>query len=132
MNSKLTAEGIMGAAMSMGAELSGGEFPISVFPHKIQRIITELHASQGYPIDYIAAAMLSALAVSIGNSHLAQVKRGWGERPILNMALIGRPGANKSHPLSFAFHPFIEHDYLHNKEYQEQYGEYVCTMSMTK
>ena len=70
MNSKLTAEGIMGAAMRMSAELSGGEFPISVFPHKIQRIITELHASQGYPIDYIAAAMLSALAVSIGNSHL--------------------------------------------------------------
>ena len=50
----------MGAAMRLGAELSGGEFPISVFPHKIQRIITELHASQGYPIDYIAAAMLSA------------------------------------------------------------------------
>ena len=104
MNSKLTAEGIMGAAMSMGAELLDGEFPISVFPHKIQRIITELHASQGYPIDYIAAAMLSALAVSIGNSHFAQVKRGWVESPILYMALIGRPGANKSHPLSFAFH----------------------------
>ena len=132
MNSKLTAEGIMGAAMRMGAELSGGEFPISVFPHKIQRIITELHASQGYPIDYIAAAMLSALAVSIGNSHLAQVKRGWVESPILYMALIGRPGANKSHPLSFAFHPFIEHDYRHNKEYQEQYAEYERTMSMTK
>ena len=63
----------MGAAMRRGAELSGSEFPISIFPHKIQRIITELHASQGYPIDYIAAAMLSALAVSIGNSHLAQV-----------------------------------------------------------
>ena len=132
MNSKLTAEGIMGAAMRMGAELSGGEFPISVFPHKIQRIITELHASQGYPIDYISAAMLSALAVSIGNSHLAQVKRGWVEGPILYMALIGRPGANKSHPLSFAFHPFIEHDYRHNKEYQEQYAEYERTMSMTK
>lgn len=54
----------MGAAMRMGAELSGGEFPISVFPHKIQRIITELHASQGYPIDYIAAAMLG-----IGGEH---------------------------------------------------------------
>lgn len=132
MNSKLTAESIMGAAMRMGAELSGGEFPISVFSHKIQRIITELHASQGYPIDYIAAAMLSALAVSIGNSHLAQVKHGWVESPILYMALIGQPGANKSHPLSFAFHPFIEHDYRHNKEYQEQYAEYERTMSMTK
>ena len=41
MNSKLTAEGIMGAAMRMGAELSGSEFPISVFPLKIQRIISD-------------------------------------------------------------------------------------------
>ena len=75
--------------------------------------------------------MLSALAVSIGNSHLEQVKRGWVESPILYMALIGRPGANKSHPLSFAFQPFIE-DYRHNKEYQEQYAEYERTISMAK
>ena len=115
MNRRLSAESIISEAMRTGAELSGGEFPISIFPHTIQRIITELHSSQGYPIDYIAAAMLSALVVSIGNSHHAQVKRGWVESPILYMALIGRPGANKSHPLSFAFHPFIEHDYRHNK-----------------
>lgn len=132
MNSKLTAEGIMSEAMRKGAELSGGGFPISVFPLTIQRIITELHSSQGNPIDYIAAAMLSALAVSIGNSHHAQVKRGWVESPILYMALIGRPGANKSHPLSFAFHPFVEHDYHHNKEYQGQDAKYERTMSMTK
>ena len=132
MNRRLTAESIISEAMLKGAKLSGGEFPISAFPLRIQRIITELHDSQGYPIDYIAAAMLSALAVSIGNSHLVQVKRGWLESPILYMALIGRPGANKSHPLSFAFHPFIEHDYRCNKEYQEQYAEYERTMAMTK
>jgi hypothetical protein len=107
MNRRLTAESIIGEAMRANPKLSGIEFPIRAFPLRIQRIITELHDSQGYPIDYIAAAMLSALAVSIGNSHLVQVKRGWLESPILYMALIGRPGANKSHPLSFAFHPFI-------------------------
>lgn len=132
MNGKLAAEGIMGAAMRMGAELSGGELPIGVFPHTIQRIISELHASQVYSIDYIAAAILSALAVSIGNSHHAQVKRGWVESPIPYMEFIGRPGANKSHPLSFAFDPFVEHDYRHNKEYQERYAEYEHTMSMSK
>ena len=48
------------------------------------------------------------------------------------MALIGRPGANKSHPLSFAFQPFIEHDYRQNQEYQKLYAEYERTMSMSK
>ena len=75
---------------------------------------------------------LRPLPVGIGNSHLVQVKRNWLESPILYMALIGRPGANKSHPLSFAFQPFIEHDYCQNQEYQKLYAEYERTMSMSK
>ena len=130
--SKLTAEGIIGEAVRIGAKMSGGEFPIEVFPIKIQRIIGSLHDCQGYPVDYVAAAILAAIAVGIGNSHLVQVKRNWLESPILYMALIGRPGANKSHPLSFAFQPFIEHDYCQNQEYQKLYAEYERTMSMSK
>lgn len=130
--SKLTAEGIIGEAVRIGVKMSGGEFPIEVFPIRIQRIISSLHDCQGYPVDYVAAAILAAIAVGIGNSHLVQVKRNWLESPILYMALIGRPGANKSHPLSFAFQPFIEHDYCQNQEYQKLYAEYERTMSMSK
>ena len=130
--SKLTAEGIIGEAVRIGAKMSGGEFPIEVFPLRIQRIISSSHDCQGYPVDYVAAAILAAIAVGIGNSHLVQVKRNWLESPILYMALIGRPGANKSHPLSFAFQPFIEHDYCQNQEYQKLYAEYERTMSMSK
>ena len=130
--SKLTAESIIGEAVRIGAKMSGGEFPIEVFPIRIQRIISSLHDCQGYPVDYVAAAILAAIAVGIGNSHLVQVKRNWLESPILYMALIGRPGANKSHPLSFAFQPFIEHDYCQNQEYQKLYAEYERTMSMSK
>ena len=130
--SQLTAECIIGEAVRIGARMSGGEFPIEVFPIRIQRIISSLHDCQGYPVDYVAAAILAAIAVGIGNSHLVQVKRNWLESPILYMALIGRPGANKSHPLSFAFQPFIEHDYCQNQEYQKLYAEYERTMSMSK
>lgn len=130
--SKLTAEGIIGEAVRIGAKMSGSEFPIEIFPIRIQRIISSLHDCQGYPVDYVAAAILAAIAVGIGNSHLVQVKRNWLESPILYMALIGRPGANKSHPLSFAFQPFIEHDYCQNQEYQKLYAEYERTMSMSK
>lgn len=90
--SKLTAEGIIGEAVCIGAKMSGGEFPIEVFPIRIQRIISSLHDCQGYPVDYVAAAILAAIAVGIGNSHLVQVKRNWLESSILYMALIGRPG----------------------------------------
>ena len=56
--SKLTAEGIIGEAVRIGAKMSGGEFPIEVFPIRIQRIISSLHDCQGYPVDYVAAAIL--------------------------------------------------------------------------
>ena len=55
--SKLTAEGIIGEAVRIGAKMSGGEFPIEVFPIRVQRIISSLHDCQGYPVDYVAAAI---------------------------------------------------------------------------
>ena len=123
---------IIDEAIDLSTRLSGTAFPVSIFPAKIQRIIREVHECHNYPTDYIAAAILTAIAVGIGNTHLAQIKQGWTESPILYMALIGRPGANKSHPLSFAFQPFIEHDYCQNQEYQKLYAEYERTMSMSK
>ena len=47
--SKLTAEGIIGEAVHIGAKMSGSEFPIEIFPIRIQRIISSLHDCQGYP-----------------------------------------------------------------------------------
>ena len=63
--SKLTAEGIIGEAVRIGAKMSGGEFPIEAFPIRIQRIISSLHDCQGYLVDYVAAAILAAIAVGI-------------------------------------------------------------------
>lgn len=130
--SKLTAEGIISKAVRIGAKMSGREFPIEIFPIRIQRIISSLHDCQDYPVDYVAAAILAVITVGIGNSHLVQVKCNWVESPILYMALIGRPGANKSHPLSFAYQPFIELGYCQNQEYQKQYAVYERTISMSK
>lgn len=35
------------------------EFPTEIFPIKIQRIISNLHDCQDYPVDYGAAAILT-------------------------------------------------------------------------
>ena len=45
----------IGEAVRIGAKMSGGEFPIEVFPIRVQRIISSLHDCQGYPVDYVAA-----------------------------------------------------------------------------
>ncbi len=109
--SSINPASIIDKAIDLSTRLSGTEFLVSIFPTKIQRIISEVHECHNYPTDYITAAILAAIAVGIGNTHLVQIKQGWMESPILYMALIGQSGANKSHPLSFAMKPFLDYDY---------------------
>mgnify|MGYP006367468529 CR=1 FL=1 len=54
---------IMDKAIDVGTRLSGSQFPVSIFPAKIQRIIKEVHECHSFPTDYISAAILTALAV---------------------------------------------------------------------
>ena len=72
---------IIDEAVDLSMRLAGTDFPVSIFPTKIQRIISEVHECHNYPTDYIAAAILTAIAVGIGNTHLAQIKQGWVESP---------------------------------------------------
>ncbi len=123
---------IIDEAVDLSMQLTDNDFPVSIFPSKIQRIISKVHECHNYPTDYIAAAILTAIAVGIGNTHLAQIKQGWVESPILYMALIGRPGANKSHPLSFAMKPFLDYDYQQNQVFEKALAKYDELMSMSR
>ena len=130
--SSINPVSVIDEAIDLSTRLAGTEFPISIFPTQIQRIIHEVHECHNYPTDYIAAAILTAMAVGIGNTHLAQIKQGWMESPILYMALIGRPGANKSHPLSFAMKPFLDYDYQQNQEFEKALAKFDELMSMSR
>ena len=46
---------MMDKAIDMSMKLAGTEFPVSIFPSRIQRIIREVHECHSYPTDYIAA-----------------------------------------------------------------------------
>ena len=78
--SKLTAEGIIGEAVRIGVKMSGGEFPIEVFPIRIQRIISSLHDCQGYLLILPAGAGVAGLVV-LGRNWLKKRKneKKWEE-----------------------------------------------------
>jgi hypothetical protein len=95
-------------------------FPVEVFPQQIQQIIKATNDSLDFPIDFIGASILYAASVSIGNAIHVEVKKGWQESAVLYLAIVGRTGTNKSHPLSFAIQPIIEHD---KKTYQSYIGQ---------
>lgn len=128
----IVPEVLLDKALEPGLSFSDSAFPISIFPSEIRNIIAEVHECQGFPVDYIASAMLVAIAVGIGNTHLVELKRGWQESAMLYVALVGRSGTNKSHPLSFAMKPFLDFDYQENKLYERAYTEYNNVIRMSR
>jgi len=115
---------VLGKAVDMSVKVRGGDFPLGALPMKIQRIVREANDCYGYPVDYLAGAMLVAVGLGIGNTHFARLKGKWDESAILFMALVGRPGACKSHPLNFAIRPFTELDEAATRAYIKACEEY--------
>lgn len=97
--SRITPSGIINDAVSMIGKMNDSSFPIDVFPNKIRNIILNMYEYLAFPIDYTACSMMTAISTCIGNTHILHFKAGWDIKCIIYMALVGRPGANKSHPL---------------------------------
>src|SRR5574344_1552282 len=107
-------------------------FPVEVFPEPIQEIITATNESLNFPIDFIGASILYAVSVSIGNTHRAEIMRGYEQNAVLYLAIVGRPGTNKTHPLKWAIKPIEQRDKLKFQEYQRKKQEYETIAALTK
>ena len=70
---------VLGKAVDMSVSIRGGDFPLGALPLKIQIIVKEAHDCYGYPVDYLAGAMLVAVGLGIGNTHFARLKGKWDE-----------------------------------------------------
>ena len=108
----------------------GNPFPLDVLPKKMRDIVTEANAVLGFPKDYLAMSMLTAMSAAIGNTHKVEHMEGWQEYCILFVALVGRPGANKSHPLSFAMQPLIDFDAEQSAIFNEAMKRYGAAMEL--
>lgn len=130
--SRITPSGIINDAVSMIGKMNDSSFPIDVFPNKIRNIILNMYEYLAFPIDYTACSMMTAISTCIGNTHILHFKTGWDIKCIIYMALVGRPGANKSHPLKTAFEPLFRFDKEQKEIYNEEYRKYESIMSLSK
>lgn len=131
MEKNITPDSVISALINH-TKSADSDFPIHVFPAKMQRIILELNTTCAFPIDYIAAAMLAAISVAIGNTHRVEVKRSWQESAIMYIAIVGRPGDCKSHPLTFVMRPLVNADWKNNQEFQKKHCEYQQAIAMSR
>jgi len=107
-------------------------FPVHVFPEIIQKFIRKANDTLKYPVEYLASSILFAASVATGKAVKIQIKKGWTESSILYIALVGRPGINKSHPLKFALTPLLEIDKRNHEIFSSDFDKYEHVSSLSK
>ncbi|MBE0637547.1 MAG: DUF3987 domain-containing protein [Bacteroidales bacterium] len=107
-------------------------FPVAAFPDQIQWIIKATNESLKFPIDFVGCSMLFASAIAIGNTHRVKVMNNWTEGATLYIALVGRSGTNKTHPLKFGIEPILKKDSETHKEYCKAKAEYQGILNRAK
>ena len=96
---------------------SGYCFPYEIFPESVQAIIKDAKDTIGFNPDYLSTGILSNCATAIGNT-VTLFNGSYISQPILWLAIIGRSGIGKTHPLKFAKKPIEEKDKQNYIEFQ--------------
>ncbi len=128
----ITHESVINAVMAKHDEMNGWEFPLHVFPKKYQDIARSASSCMGFPRDFIAASMMFAASVAVGNSYAVHVLGTWRECSAMYMAIVGQSGTNKSHPMSFAMAPLLRFDREQYRAFKAAYSEYQQLCSLSK
>ncbi|MDQ2720453.1 MAG: YfjI family protein [Bacteroidota bacterium] len=115
-----------------GGQIKTPDFPIHIFPQQLQQIIKCYCSNLNLNIDYAAVTVLYAFSVALGGHYSLTVKRGWVELPTLFIALVGKPGINKSGPISIFTQPLekLEKDLF--KRFLDEYSTFRKGRSVKK
>ena len=100
------------------------QIPLDVFPLEIQSIVYDYNKYLNYPIEFTIASIMGAISVTLGNNVELEVKKGWNDRALLYMMLVGDRGYGKSHPMNTMFKPIFEREKQWNEEYVSELKEY--------
>lgn len=98
-------------------------FPLEIFPDIIQDLIKDAENTEGHHPGYLSAGILSTVATAMGSSFILD-NGSYKSQPILWLAIVGRSGDGKTHPLNFAKKPIEENDKQNYSVFQTQMKKY--------
>lgn len=110
--------------LNLEINVSENEFPIEIFPEEMQNLINDAKKTLNYNEEFFSAGILSACATSIGSNAIIY-NGSYCQKPIFWLAIVGRSGIGKTHPLSFATKPLQTIDSINYKEYEIEYKNYL-------
>lgn len=113
-------------------ELDEIEFPINIFPKPIQSYLIECNKKLDANLDFTGSAMLWLVSVCVGNSIEVEVKRGWREKAILWLSLVGKAGIGKTPSINKVIFPLEAMNLREVKRYAQEYAKWKEYDSLSK
>lgn len=99
--------------------------PIEIFPKFLQDFVREYKTKLKLSQDFLLGGILAATSVAIGNSKRAYFSKDKIAIAVLYIAIVGRPGANKTKPLEITFGPIRKMEHDSDDERQLSIGDYT-------
>lgn len=107
-------------------------FPLDILPLKAQELVKGAKTALGIPSDILAASMLFAAASATGNTVSLEVKKGFSQKAVLYLVIVGLPNSNKSGALKFALGPVQKQDAANYQEYKARKDAYETEQAKPK
>lgn len=101
-----------------------GNFPVSIFPDDVIRILKLVETSMNHPIDITGSTLINVFGGMIGNKIKLKMMPGWEAPAIFWTAVVGASGAAKSHPVSFIMDALDQIDKRAYKDYKYELDKY--------
>lgn len=107
-------------------------FPIDIFPKDYQTYIKECYNTLNMDIDFMGCSLLWLASVIIGNSMVLEVKKGWQEKAVLWMAMVGRAGVGKTPSIKMILKPLLKINNREISRYMNEVDKYNAFKELTK
>ena len=99
------------------------DFPVCVYPGKVQAILKELQEERLYPLEFIGSALLFVVSILIGAGSWLMDILGKTYANVY-IAIVGDQGTNKSTPTEYLILPLLEADNAAITEYNAEVAEW--------
>lgn len=108
------------------------DFPIDIFPEITQKYILESERTLSLSRDYMGCSLIWMISLVIGNTLSVEVKKGWIEKGVVWICLVGRAGVGKTPSITQIIGPLESINNREIKRYQSELAKFAIYDRLSK
>lgn len=108
------------------------DFPIDIFPDITQRYILESERTLSLSRDYMGCSLIWMISLCVGNTMSVEIKKGWREKGVVWLCLVGRAGVGKTPSITQIIGPLESVNNREIKRYQSELAKFAVYDRLSK